>query len=148
MGFPARTPSCLRYVRFWKRDVDAEIDAELRFHFDARIEELVNQGQNARDARAQAIAEFGNVGDTREALRTIDERIAVRHARGEVLDGWRQDAVYGIRSLLRTPGVTATIIVTLALGLGMNAAMFSFLDQVFDRMPRGVLQPASIRRME
>lgn len=64
MGFPARAPSWIRYVRFWKRDLHAEIDAELRFHFDARIEKLVSQGWSALDARAPAIAEFGSIAES------------------------------------------------------------------------------------
>ena len=147
MSYPTRRPDWLRYLRFWKSDVQSEIDAELRFHFDARIAELVALGIDPSAARAQAEEEFGNLGDVRASLREIDGRIAQRRARGEWIDGVRQDVAYGIRSLLRTPAVTATIVVTLALGLGMNAAMFSFLDQVFARAPGGVVRPESIRRL-
>ena len=49
--------------------IQRDIDAELRFHFDARIEELVGQGVPPRDARTRAIAEFGDVDHTRDSLR-------------------------------------------------------------------------------
>ncbi len=128
-----------RYLRFWRRDVRADIDDELRFHFEARIEELVGQGATPEGARAQAIAEFGNVDEVRRGLHEIDDRLARRRDRLEWFDALRQDVVYSARSLRRTPAVSLTIIVTLALGLGVNAAMFSLLDTVFFRPPAGVV---------
>ena len=136
-----------RYLRFWRRDVRADIDDELRFHFDARIEELVAQGATPDGARAQAIAEFGDVDEVRRGLHEIDDRLARRRDRAEWLDALRQDVVYSVRSLRRTPAVSLTIIVTLALGLGVNAAMFSLLDAIFVRPPAGVVRPAEVRRL-
>ena len=147
MPYPTKKPAWLRYLRFWRSNAQADIDAELHFHLDARIGELVALGKDPFAARSQALEEFGDVAAVRESLSNIDGRMARRHARGEWIDGLRQDAAYGIRSLLRTPAVTATIVVTLALGLGMNAAMFSFLDQVFAREPAGVVHPGTIRRL-
>lgn len=133
--------------RFWQHDVQRDIDEEVRFHLEARIEELVAQGATAQAARAQAISEFGDVNDVRSSLRAIDDRVARRRKRGDVLDGLRQDVVYAVRSLRRTPAVSATIILTLALGLGVNAAMFSLLDVIFLRPPAGVSNPDGIRRV-
>ncbi|MEO7083642.1 MAG: ADOP family duplicated permease [Gemmatimonadaceae bacterium] len=124
-----------------------DIDAELRFHFEARIEELVAQGMSHDEARARANAEFGDVDATRRSLREIDSRIARRRNRAEVLDGMLQDVRYAARSLWRTPAVSITIILTLALGLGVNAAMFSLLDVIFLRPPAGVVRPAELRRV-
>jgi putative ABC transport system permease protein len=147
MPYSTRTPAWRRYLRFWKSNVKSDVDAELQFHFDARIDELMALGESPSAAHAKALDEFGDLGETRQALHAIDARIAQRQSRLERLRGWRDDAAYGIRSLLRTPSVTITIIVTLALGLGMNAAMFSFLDQVFARLPAGVVRPESLRRL-
>jgi predicted permease len=147
MPYPTRAPTWLRYLRFWKSSVKSDIDAELQFHFDARIDELTALGDSRTAAHTKASYEFGDLDQTRRALQSIDTRIAQRQSRIERLRGWRDDAAYGIRSLLRTPAVTLTIIVTLALGLGMNAAMFSFLDQVFARAPGGVVRPESFRRL-
>jgi predicted permease len=135
------------YLRFWRRDVRADIDDELRFHFDARIEELTAGGMSPAAARARAIAEFGDVDEVRRGLHEIDDRLARRRDRLEWLDALRQDVVYSARLLRRTPAVSLTIIVTLALGLGVNAAMFSFLDAIFVRPPAGVVRPAEVRRL-
>jgi putative ABC transport system permease protein len=127
--------------------VQREIDAELRFHFDARIDELVEQGMSRADAHAQAVAEFGDVNDVRANLREIDRRVARKRNRAERFDGIRQDVVYAARSLRRTPAVSLTIIATLALGLGANAAMFSLLDAIFLRPPAVVAHPETLRRV-
>jgi len=145
--YPSHTPRWRRYLRFWWRDVHADIEDELHFHFETRIDELVAQGLARHAATKQALEEFGDVSDVRQGLRAIDGRIARRERRGEWLAGWRQDVTYAFRSLRRTPGVTITIIVTLALGLGVNTAMFSLLNAVFLRPPSGVAQPEQVRRL-
>lgn len=133
--------------RFWKRDMQRDIDEELRFHFETRIDELVAQGAAREAAHAQALVEFGDVNGVRSALRAIDDRVARRRQRGDVFDGLRQDLTYAARSLSRTPVVSLTIILTLALGLGVNAAMFSLLDVIFLRLPSGVAKPGGLRRV-
>src|SRR3954469_5286609 len=61
MKYPTPAPTWRRYLRFWGPSVQSDIDAELRFHFDARISELVSQGVRPEDARAQAMSEFGDI---------------------------------------------------------------------------------------
>ena len=94
---------------FFRRNVQREIDEELRFHFDARIEELVGQGMTPDGAREQALREFGDVNQVRSGLREIDDRVARRRHRSDLLDVLRQDLVYAARSLRRTPAVSITI---------------------------------------
>jgi putative ABC transport system permease protein len=147
MEYPKETPRWRRYLRFFRRDVQADIDDELRFHFEARIDELVAQGENAESARGRALAEFGDVGAVRRGLKCIGDRIAQRERRVEWLGGWTQDIWYALRSLRRAPSMTATIVVTLALGLGLNTAMFSLLNAVFLRPPAGVAHPEQLRRV-
>ena len=127
--------------------VERDIDAELRFHFEARMEELVAQGLSREDARRQALSEFGDVDDTRAALREIDSRVARRRNRAELLDAFVHDVVYSARALRRTPAVSLAIVLTLALGLGANASMFSLLDTIYLRPPAGVVAPGEIRRV-
>jgi putative ABC transport system permease protein len=127
--------------------VQRDIDAELHFHFDARIEELVAQGLSRDAARAQAIAEFGDVERTRADLREIGDRVARRRRRTDLFDALRQDVAYSLRSLRRTPTVSITIILTLGLGLGVNATMFSLLDGIYFHPPAGVSSPGEIRRV-
>ena len=50
-----------RYLRFWRPNVDADVDDELRFHLEARVEELVGDGMTAESARARALEEFGSL---------------------------------------------------------------------------------------
>jgi predicted permease len=133
--------------RFWKPDVKRDIDDELRFHFEARIAELVSLGATPEAAREQAVAEFGDVDAVRTDLRVIDDRLVAQRRRADVLDGWRQDVTYAARSLRRTPAVSLAIVVTLALGLGANASMFSLLDVVLLRPPAGVAEPDGVRRL-
>ncbi|MFI5230505.1 MAG: ADOP family duplicated permease [Gemmatimonadales bacterium] len=127
--------------------VQRDVDAELRFHLEARVEELVEQGMARDEARAKALAEFGDVEDTRARLAEIDARVARRRSRIEWLEGVVQDTVYAARVLRRTPIVALTIVATLALGIGANAAMFSLLDVIFLRPPSGVANPATVRRI-
>ena len=70
-----------RYLRFWRRDVRADIDDEIGFHFEARIEELVARGVAPDKARRQAGAEFGDVDEVRRGLLEIGGRVARRRDR-------------------------------------------------------------------
>ena len=133
--------------RPWRRDVRRDIEDELRFHFDARVGELTGQGVPAEEARRRAVAEFGDVDQVRSNLKDIDERVAAQKRRADTFDGLRQDFTYAARSLWNTPAVSLTIILTLALGLGANAAMFSLLDAILFRPPAGVAEPADVRRL-
>ena len=147
MTFPSESPRWRRYLRFWRRDVRADIDDELAFHFQTRIGELTERGFTANEAHARALEEFGDLNAVRSDLHAIDTRMERRAQRVEWLDGWRQDLVYSARSLRRTPAVTAAIVLTLALGLGANAAMFTLLNAVFLRPPGGVARPQDMRRV-
>ena len=131
----------------WRRDVRRDIDDELRFHFDARIAELVARGLSPAQARTRAVAEFGNVDEVKSDLKAIDERVAAQRKRTDVLEGLRYDIRHAARSLWQTPLVSLTIMVTLALGLGVNTAMFSLLDVILFRPPAAVSDPDGVRRL-
>ena len=64
-----------------------------------------------------------------------------------MLDNLRQDVAFSIRGLRRSPGLAITCVVTIALGVGANGAMFSLADRLFARPPAGVVDPASLRRL-
>jgi hypothetical protein len=145
--FPNRPPQWRRYLRFWRADLDRDTDDELRLHFELRVEELMADGLATDAARERAVTEFGDVGETRDHLREIDARLARRHRRTNRLGSLRDDLRYTFRSLKRTPTFVATVVIAMALGLGVNAAMFSFLDDVFFRPPAGVADPSGVRRL-
>ncbi len=147
MEYPKETPRWRRYLRLFRRDVRADIDDELRFHFEERIGDLEAQGMSSESARALAQEEFGDVAAVRSGLQRIGNRIAERERRRDWLGGWAQDIWYALRSIRRAPAMTATIVVTLALGLGLNTAMFSLLNVVFLKPPAGVAHPEQLRRI-
>src|SRR3954468_18187387 len=127
--------------------VQRDVDAELRFHFESRIEELVAQGATPNEARARAIEEFGDIAATRDQLHEIDRRVAKRRSRLDQLEAFVQDLQYAARSLRRSATVSITVILTLALGIGVNAAMFSLLDVIYLRPPAAVVAPGELRRI-
>jgi putative ABC transport system permease protein len=98
----------------------SDIDEELALHMELRAEELEKQGLTKEQARREAAKMFGPrsriVEETREA-----------HSL-QWLDNWRRDSAYSIRSLLRRPAFLTTGLATLALGIGVNVAIFSLLD--------------------
>jgi predicted permease len=99
------------------------------------------------EARRDALRRFGDVERVRGELVEHDERLYATNRRIELMSDFVHDIRFGLRSLRREPGVTAGIVLTLALGLGVNMAMFSFLDVVFLRPPAGVHEPGEVRRV-
>ena len=102
------------------RRAEHELDAELRFHLEQRVADLIAGGLPPEAAQAQARREFGGVEQIKEACR--DER-RLRW----VSDGWR-DILVASRALLRAPVFTVVAILTLTLGIGANVAVFQVLD--------------------
>jgi predicted permease len=125
-----------RYLRFWRANVAADVDAEIAFHVEARAQELVDAGAVPDDARRRALAEFGDVERARHTLRAMDERHIADVRRGAAFaDGW-QDVRVAVRSLRRSPGFVAVVSITLALGIGLNSAVYSLVDAfLFRPMP-------------
>lgn len=140
-------PRWRRYVRFFRRDAVADVDDELCFHFDERVEQYRASGMSNDEAVAAAHAQFGDVNSVRTDLVAIDRRVARSRNASDRIDAVGADFRTALRGLARQPAFSAAVIVTLALGLGVNAAMFSFLDRVFLRMPSGLSEPGQLRRL-
>ena len=140
-------PSWRRYLTFWRPTVDRDVDAEIRFHFDERVADLVARGRTESEARAEAEQEFGDRKTYRDRMREIDHRMAARRGRAEWLDVVRGDIRLTWRGMKRAPGLSAMVVVTLALGIGANGAIFSMLDRIFLRPPPGVAAPHQLRRV-
>jgi predicted permease len=114
----------------------AQVDAELEFHLEQRIRDYESRGMTPDAARAAAHARFGDVGGVRREcadMLAADHRAADRR---DWLDDLRQDLRYGFRSLRRAPVFSLLAIVTLALGIGANAAVFGVVKSVLlDALP-------------
>jgi predicted permease len=118
------------WPRLWRTSVADEVESELAFHLEMTTRELMEQGMSPTNARTEAERRFGDsVAINAECRRYGTERDR-RAVRAEYLDELGQDATFAIRQLVRARGFTIVAILTLALGIGATAAVFSALDAV------------------
>src|SRR5437879_7725210 len=111
---------------FRKRTVETELEEELRFHFENQVSKLLQSGLTPAEAQRRARLEFGGMEQLKEEH---------RDARGvNFIETLLQDARYGLRILARTPVITSVAILSLALGIGANTAIFSMMDAVLLRL--------------
>jgi putative ABC transport system permease protein len=116
------------YLRRSRKSAAVEIDEELSFHLEKRIEELRASGLPLALAREEARRQFGDLETTRRYCRRQAADKETRMRLGLVAGEWIQDLRITCRSLLRSPMLALTIIVTVGLGIGATTAMFAVVD--------------------
>ena len=129
-----KAPLRLRSI-FRRRRVEQELDEEFQFHLEHKIEEGIAEGLSPDEARHRAMHALGGLEQRKEEIRDM--------RRIHWLTDFADDVRYAIRSLRRTPGVTAFVVMTIALGIGMTATPLSMLDALIFR-PYPVPHPGDV----
>ena len=115
---------------FWKVPVRQEVDEEIAFHLEMQTRRYIAEGMEPAAAREAALQRFGNPESVRAECRALGSRMEVEMRRAELRHELRQDLGFALRLLRNHPVFTAVALLTLAVSLGANAAIFSVVEAV------------------
>src|SRR5689334_16166665 len=122
----------------WRRTSrERDLDEELRYHVERQIELNVQSGMAPEQARRQALLQFGNVPLVKEDTRAVWTRAGVEQ--------FLQDVRFGARILTRSPGLSATAAILIALVIGINTTIFSAVNSTLRRPAPGVTADDLVR---
>lgn len=116
-----------------------ELQDEMLTHVEFLARDLEHEGMSREDALRAAQRQLGNATSQRETSRD--------HWGFPAVDAVLQDLRYAVRGLVRSPGFTATVVITLGLGIGANAAMFAVIDRLMFRPFPHMRDPAEVHRV-
>ena len=126
-------PIWRRYARFFGPDPAADVKDELRFHLEAKTDDLIAQGWKPEAARREAERQFGDMRAVARTGKKLGERMETRKRLQDRFDDYLRDLRYTFRQLRRDPSFAGIAILILALAIGSNIAVFSVVNNLLLR---------------
>jgi predicted permease len=126
-------PAWRRYLRFMRANPAADLDDELRDHFESLVESLTARGYTNADAQREARRRLGDLTHIRRQVNEMDRSHHVRRARIATLDTVVADVRFAVRQMRRSPAFAITAALSIALGVAANSTIFSVVNAVLLR---------------